>query len=629
MFISSKDSLINNELKKDIINKKIDIEDNITWYLIISWDNNKVLNPIQNKIIDLILDNINSKDIHQKFSVILENINYFIKNIKLKEEKSFNLNILIWVSHENVFYFSKIWESSCYLINKSWEIIELSESRANEEFDYVSSWKVSAKERIILSNLNIIDALTPSDVKDLHNLDTIIDVNNSILNILKEEYKNENITISIIAQEDWVISESNKINLNEFLYKIIDNNIWKKIYAFFQMLLEKINQKWKVFKNVVFLSWIIISFYFLFTIIWSVVDTTQNSSKVAENKTNLIEAREFMRLATQNLTNPDMFQLNVDKSEELVKKVINDNMFQKETETILSELSIIKKQFNGIETFTPSNVNRLVNTEITNGVQIINKDRRLYIIWENKIIWPIVWWQTPEIYEFNDLEVWDKFIQATVSWSNIVILTKNSRIVNFSNTNNFSYANVVWQDKWQESSILEWYNGNLYLVNQKANQLYRHRPITNWFASKEDFLSREDSENIWEIIWVWIDWWIYLLKNDLTLVKLFRSPSYRLESIVLNNLPSNYSHDGWRADIIASNTLNYVYFLLNNKIWIFEPNTTRFMDTKSLKYKWQIEASGETIISFDIPRDWEINILTNKWVYKTNFELDWDRVIIR
>jgi hypothetical protein len=81
-----------------------------------------------------------------------------------------------------------------------------------------------------------------------------------------------------------------------------------------------------------------------------------------------------------------------------------------------------------------------------------------------------------------------------------------------------------------------------------------------------------------------------MLKNNLTLVKFFRSPKYRLESMVLNKLPKNYTlENNSRVKLFTRPNLSYVYLLLNNKIWIFEPNTKVASDTKSLTYIGQIE----------------------------------------
>jgi hypothetical protein len=74
------------------------------------------------------------------------------------------------------------------------------------------------------------------------------------------------------------------------------------------------------------------------------------------------------------------------------------------------------------------------------------------------------------------------------------------------------------------------------------------------------------------------------------MIKFFASPAYRIESLSLNNLPKNYDHDGQSSVFLTTRTdLKYIYMYLNQKIWIFEPNTSNYVNTKSLKYVGQVE----------------------------------------
>jgi len=75
------------------------------------------------------------------------------------------------------------------------------------------------------------------------------------------------------------------------------------------------------------------------------------------------------------------------------------------------------------------------------------------------------------------------------------------------------------------------------------------------------------------------------LKKDLSFVKFFSRP-YRLESLSVNNIPENYNIEDKNAPIKIKTRkdLNYVYMLLNNKIFIFKPNNNNYRNTKSLTY---------------------------------------------
>jgi hypothetical protein len=75
-----------------------------------------------------------------------------------------------------------------------------------------------------------------------------------------------------------------------------------------------------------------------------------------------------------------------------------------------------------------------------------------------------------------------------------------------------------------------------------------------------------------------------MLKDDLSIVKFFSSPKYRLEKLIINKLPENYEKQNDKIDLKTRPELNYVYMLLNNKIWILKPNSKDYRSTTSLTY---------------------------------------------
>lgn len=82
-----------------------------------------------------------------------------------------------------------------------------------------------------------------------------------------------------------------------------------------------------------------------------------------------------------------------------------------------------------------------------------------------------------------------------------------------------------------------------------------------------------------------MDGGFYLLKEDLSIDKVFGLPAYSKKSIVINNLPENYAQDGNESpEFFIAQNLNYVYLLLANRIWIFEPDSKNYRDVKSIKY---------------------------------------------
>jgi hypothetical protein len=57
-------------------------------------------------------------------------------------------------------------------------------------------------------------------------------------------------------------------------------------------------------------------------------------------------------------------------------------------------------------------------------------------------------------------------------------------------------------------------------------------------------------------------------------------------NIVMNNLPKNYVIEDktTKIELKARADLNFVYILLNNKIFVFQPNSRNYRDVTSLTY---------------------------------------------
>ena len=189
--------------------KKIQIDENLNCFIIIDSNNSKIVTPLLNKIVDYILDNIDLKDTYNKFSVTLESINFFIKSLKAKENDINELNIVIWILERNNFHFAKIWKACCFLVNYKNEVLEISDRNTTiQTFDYISSWKISNWEKIIMANITLSETLTESDILDISKQDNPEKINQSIKNILDDEKFEANVWIVTLKFEnEYIIQE--------------------------------------------------------------------------------------------------------------------------------------------------------------------------------------------------------------------------------------------------------------------------------------------------------------------------------------------------------------------------------------------------------------------------------------
>jgi hypothetical protein len=620
------------EKSNTIIKKNINLDNNLDCFILISSSNEKLAENILNNSLEYIIDKVTKKNTYKEFSIALESVNWYLKTWRLDEEENDSLDMIIWVLNENQYIFSNIWNTSAYLINKNSEVIELTEKNENKpNFSYISSWTLMNWDIVINATIDLLNYLSKSDLIDWLVLSEDIKIfNKNIKNILHSEIIDKNCLVSSLK---YINKKQEKKNENleiakEILMKAIDNKIFKIIIWHILRLKDKINKKSKKIKNILFIFWIIISVFFLYTTLSKIVSVTTQTETREIAKNNIIEIRNLIRQASENVSNPEIFERHIKEAEKMLKELENKELFLSDISKINEDINILKKQFNKIEIFEEKDSSLVYEIETPWAVKVVKYNLIPYLLNQKSVVWPILSTTKPTVYTFNSLSDDEFFVDwVFIDW-NMIILTNKSKIVRFTRNWHFSFVNVIWQQTWWEIKSIETYNSSLYTLT-KANQINMHSVSWNDFRAWTERLKSEDVTQIWEVRDIAIDWWFYMLKEDLTLVKFFSNP-YRVEGIILNNLPRNYTKEEWtRVEIKARNDLNYVYFLLNNKIWVFKPNTTNFRNTQSLTYIWQIEWSKEKIKDFYINYDWEIIVLNEKWIYKLNFEVSNDKLIVK
>jgi len=617
-----------------LIKRNINLDKNLDCFILISSNDANLWELVLNNILDSIIDKISKTNTYDDFWVALENLNAFLKTWRKDSKDKVKLDIIIWILNENNYIFSNIWKASCYLINNNKEVIELTNKEENKkEFNYVSSGEIKDNEIIVSATRRLLNYLSKSDLLDWLVLSEDINIfNKNIKNILLSEVLDKNIAISSLKYISDNKEEKSFNNLDlvkDNLLKFFDNKISKNILWYFLVWKDKLNSSSKNIKNIVFISWIAISIFFLYSILSTVAwITTQNEQKELA-KENIIKARTYIRIASENIANPDSFELNINNAESLIADIEKNQIFLNDIAKINDNINILKKQFNKIEIFDESPENIIYQEKFENPVQIVKNNLKPYVVTAKGVIWPIIPNTKPKNYIFNSLWKNETFIDSAFIWDNMYLLTSDSKIVKFTKNGYFSYMDVKWQKTWEKAKEIVSYAQNIYLI-WEDNQINKHVLSGNSFKAANTYLKKDDLTQIWEILSVSIDWWFYILKKDLSIIKFFSNP-YRIETITLNKLPKNYNQedDNQILDLKTRADLNYVYLLMNNKIWVFKPNTKNYKNTKSLTYIGQIEWNKDEIKDFFVNHDWEVVILNDKWLYKVTFEISDDRLLIR
>ena len=620
----------NNFGKSKVISKNISLGNDLTLFISGACKDHNFIDFLLNKILDYSIDKISLKNTYKDFSNTLENINSVLKTWNSDLEDPEEMNMFIWILNGKDFLFSNIWKSSCYLVKKN-NVIEITDKKEKKrEFSYISNWELEHWDIITLSNKRLFNFLSESDLIDSYNKD-IEKFNSTIQEILNEESYEKNISIISFCYKSKEKSvENKKVNyVKETLLKIADTNFCKRIIAYYLILKEKCNNKSGFSKKIWLSIMVLLLIILLFNITSTTLEKNNKSENIVQSEKILAEAQEALVQAWMNVNNRDIFDLNIELCSKKLKKLQEKKLYLEKTKSLQNKLFLLKKTVNWIETFSENEQNRLIKYKKSDTIKLIWVNKKIYIIWKKSISGPIIKWKKLKTYNFKN--IWDDFfIDATPIWNDISLITNKWNVALFKKNGSFSFVDVIGQDKWQEADAIASYLSNIYLVSKEEGQIYMHKKSGSFFTKWTPYILSKDKSSLKWIIDIAIDWGFYILKKDLSFVKFFSKP-YRLESLSVNNLPENYNIEDKNAPIKIKTRkdLNYVYMLLNNKIFIFKPSNNNYRNTKSLTYLWQIEWTSNSIKDFYIAHDKEIIILSKTWLYKVNFEVDDGKIIVR
>ena len=623
----------NNILKSNLVNLDKDMD----CVILISSKDSKLLDLVYHKVIDSIIDRIHHKNVYKDFSSALENINAFLSGWMQDGQKLDGFHALIGIYHKKNFFFSTIWKASCYLYNTHKDVIEVTDREDSpKDFSFISSGDIVAWESLIIASTRLLDTLSKDDIKDGFTDGKISRSSENIERILLHEHTGKNIGL-VLLQKVWK-AKIQWVNytgiLHHYSLRLLDNRLSKKVLSLIYRAKNKLIHQSQKTRQILLAIAILLCTGILYWIVswFFTISTTLNESE--DLKLNLITAQNHIITASENMNDQDLFSFNIDAAKSIISDLESKKLFLNDIEKLRDEAGVLQKQFNGISPFETSIENTIYSFENAEKIiKILSISWRSYIVHPDGITGPIIPGEVPEKILFDEFFENDSFIDATVYDTDIVLITDAGKVVNFSKAQNFSYVDVKDQATWEKSQIIDSYASNLYLLSDTWNQILRHKRSGAQYDAGVAYLTDDDANSIWKILSLAVDGGIYILKDDGTIVKLFRSPQYRLESMVLNNLPKNYDFKNTDANnlpkIKTALNLKYVYMLLKNRILVFQPNSLRYQDVKSLKYLWQIEGKDIQIEDFYVENDGQIFVAASSWIHKVEFDVVEGKLILK
>ncbi|MDD5376913.1 MAG: hypothetical protein PHH16_02225 [Candidatus Gracilibacteria bacterium] len=634
--------------------RKIETSNGALLLLQISFHDAKLGSFIENTIIDLILTNsvAMESDAYSHFGYLLERLNKYFKEIE-KESDFESLSIFIGIVQDSTLHFSILKNAFTYLL-KGGKIMNIAEGMGLSEkvpqFSYISSGAIGPDDTLCISNTNVLDHLTEEDMFEMlpkaalgggdekrHSRE---ENNHVIENLLSREIRDIPTDLILLYNPEKIAKRSTLNWDTTALEKVLSTIKQQggKLYAtckenehvlhFIEEAKKRIDFNNRYIRSGFFGLGAIVCIGLLYLILGSIFTQQANTTIPEEYKNKLIEAQLIIEKSNKDMGNRDVFNANIKKAEDIIFEVRKKQVFLNDVKKLLGDISILKKQMNGVESFdpktSPSEYLFEGNGFGVNGIFEISK--KLYFIGKTSIIGPYVKGGEVKKYNYPDGE---EAVSSDVNPDGYVyIFTKTGRLLSFYK-GEFAYVNVEGQKTWEKGKTIKFYNSNLYVLAEDGKQIYKHKPGVNGFGSKTEVLDPADTKNH-TILTFGIDGGFYILKEDLTVDKIFGLPNYTKRSIRINNLPENYTLDDQETpDFFNAPNLNYLYLVLSNKIWIFEPDTKNYKDVKAIKYIGQIEFVEGKIGSITVPKDGTIIAATDTGVYTVNFEVSDGKVIVR
>ncbi|MFZ3232915.1 MAG: hypothetical protein WA194_05310 [Patescibacteria group bacterium] len=584
-----------------VVTKKIRIDDRRQILLQIDSKKPHAASLVEGAIVDTVAESGKAGETAAYFSFVLDRLNRHLRatvpDLKVEDVRVF----LAAIDGDDI-HFSVLGHYNAYLI-RGGRITDIAEGMAStaSEFSYVSSGSVKHPDSLYVANIDLLDYLTEEDVTELATVGKDDEKRLAIENLIRREagkraidciaLTNANVTDIAVPSaassvEKATIAARNamakaapiardaaarisgaisEIPAAKKAYDAVKNHpIWK-------------NEK---FRAAAFGAGIVVCAFLLYVTISAIFQQKTDLAVPEEYKNRLIEAQVILDKAGKDLANKEVFKANLKKAEDLIFEVRGKNVYMNDVKRLLDSISILKKQMNGIESFDPKahEADYVFSDKKFGPVGVFEIQKKYYFVGKASLAGPFVKGAETKVFPYPDGE---EAVSSDASAEGIIyVLTKTNRVLKFYK-GEFSYVNVDGQKSWEAGRAIKTFNGNLYVLSSDGTQIYKHKPSVNGFSSKSSVLVGDRAKKP-KVLDFGLDGGFYVVRDDLMMDKIFTVPDYSERSLMLNGLPDDYA----LADaneipkFYAFANANYLYLILSNRIWVFEPDSRDYRNIK-------------------------------------------------
>jgi len=136
----------------------------------------------------------------------------------------------------------------------------------------------------------------------------------------------------------------------------------------------------------------LLSIFVVYLFVSSIFSIASNTQDVNTLQDTLLEAREFLDSASQNINNIDAYEMYLQELEVRLKELERRGVFAEDTRNLRRDMMILEAQVNGVQSYEP--VGDLVYhsfSEEREVVKLVRTDSgKLYAVHERSITGPIV-----------------------------------------------------------------------------------------------------------------------------------------------------------------------------------------------------------------------------------------------
>ncbi|MFB0965105.1 MAG: hypothetical protein QMC36_05470 [Patescibacteria group bacterium] len=633
-----------------VVTKKIRIDDRRQILLQIDSKKPHAASLVEGAIVDTVADSGKAGETAAYFSFVLDRLNRHLRatvpDLKVEDVRVF----LAAIDGDDI-HFSVLGHYNAYLI-RGGRITDIAEGMAStaSEFSYVSSGSVKHPDSLYVANIDLLDYLTEEDVTELATVGKDDEKRLAIENLIRREagkraidciaLTNANVTdIAVPAAASGV--EKAAIAAKNAMAKAAP--IARDAAARISGAISEIPAAKKAYDNVrnhpiwknekfraaAFGAGVVVCAFLLYATIAAIFQQKTDLAVPEEYKNRLIEAQVILDKAGKDLANKEVFKANLKKAEDLIFEVRGKNVYMNDVKRLLDSISILKKQMNGIESFDPKahEADYAFPDKKFGPVGAFEIQKKYYFVGKTSLAGPFVKGAETKVFPYPDGE---EAVSSDASAEGVIyVLTKTNRVLKFYK-GEFSYVNVDGQKSWEAGRAIKTFNGNLYVLSSDGTQIYKHKPSVNGFSSKSSVLVGDRTKKP-KILDFGLDGGFYVVRDDLMMDKIFTVPDYSERSIMLNALPDDYALSSANEipKFYAFSNANYLYLILANRIWVFEPDSRDYRNIKSVRYVGQIEVVESPVRSVFVPKDGTVVATTDTGVYQIRFEVSDGKLVIR